>query len=124
MVKLVCLASALHLLCYLYAAPEHVVDPTWLPHSRFHILQAMFWVAGADALAMGIAWYPLARRERWATVALGIHFLMVHASYFFAMAALPAGRPPELIAHVALGAVALLFAAGLVGASRRGRIQI
>jgi hypothetical protein len=110
---LVTLASALHLLAYLYAAPEHVVDDAWPLHARFHVLQAIFWIIGFDLAAIAIARGPLRRREPWAWWALASAFVPLHGAYFIAMVAIPGGQPPELSSHAILGAIAAVYAAGV-----------
>ena len=112
-------ACAAHLAIYLVAAPEHVADTSWPDHARFHVLEAIFWVAAVDVIAAAIAWWPLARGERWAWWALALTWVLVHASYFVAIIALPAGRPPNASADITLGITAAIFAAGLVAARRR-----
>jgi hypothetical protein len=116
---LLCLGSLGHLLIYLIAAPEHVVDAAWPDHARFHILQAMFWIAGLDLVATAIAWRLPDHRDRWALAALCVVWFTAHASYFIAIAALPDGRPPNLSADLSLAAALLLYTTGL-GLALRG----
>lgn len=118
---LIVLACAAHLVIYLVAAPEHVVATEWPAHARFHVLEAICWAAGLDLAIAAIAWVPLARGERWAWWAAALGFVTGHASYFGAIAALPAGRPPNLSADVTLGLAAALFALGLVLTARPER---
>src|SRR5687768_17554016 len=100
-------ASVAHLVAYFIAAPEHVVDPSWPDHARFHLAQAIFWVAGLDVLSAYVAY------RGGSTLILAAVFLTAHLSYFVSMLLVPDGRPPALTAHLSLGAIALVFLAGL-----------
>ncbi|MCA9705804.1 MAG: hypothetical protein KDK70_08155 [Myxococcales bacterium] len=104
-------ASVGHILGYLYAAPEHVVDPSWPPHARFHVLQAIFWIAGLDLAAVAIVLGPLAREQRWARATLLMIWPFAHVAYFVAL--LRGGGPPETSAHLALGVLLVMYGAGL-----------
>jgi len=112
---LLAFATVAHMGGYLYAAPEHVVDPVWPPHARFHVLQALLWIVGFDLVILLLVLGPLARGDRWARWALVLAWPFVHGSYFVAL--LRGGGPPELGAHLALLVVALLYGLGLLWAS-------
>ena len=113
---LLAFASVAHMGGYLYAAPEHVVDPLWPPHARFHVLQALLWIVGFDLVLLLVILGPLARGDRWARWALLLAWPFVHGGYFVAL--LRGGGPPELGAHLALLVVALLYGVGLAMAWR------
>lgn len=109
----IALASVAHAAAYLVAAPEHVVDPSWPAHARFHVLQALLWIVLLDLALAALALGPLRRGSRSALPALAIGGLGAHGAYFAAMLAIPEGRPPELSSHLILGGVALVFIVGL-----------
>jgi hypothetical protein len=104
-------ATAIHAVAYLVAAPEHVVDRWWPAHARFHVMQALLWAVGFDAVVALIVLGPFARGERWARAALLVAAVFLHGAYFIAFAA--GGWPTNLSAHVSLGASTLLFVFGL-----------
>jgi hypothetical protein len=89
----VLLASATlgHLLVYLFGGPKHVVDPTWLPHARVHMIQALGWTFGLDLFTLALAVGPLRLGQRWAYWALVFAFPFVHLGYFIGMAAIEDG---------------------------------
>jgi phage shock protein PspC (stress-responsive transcriptional regulator) len=116
---LLVLGTVGHLLIYLVAAPEHVVDASWPDHARFHVLEAIFWAAGLDVVALAITWWPLPRREPWAWWALAAVFLFGHVSYVISIIALPEGRPPNVSADITLAIAGALFGVGLVLARPR-----
>lgn len=105
------LACLAHAGGYLYAAPEHVIDPHWPPHAQFHVLQALLWIVGFDLVLLLATLGPLARGEPWARRGLWIAWPFVHGGYFVALAR--GGGPPQLGAHLALAVVAVLYAVGL-----------
>jgi len=105
------LATVGHIGAYLYAAPEHVVDLSWPDHARFHVLQAIFWIVGFDLVLLALILGPLARGRAWVRQVLLLAWPFVHGAYFFAL--LRGGGPPETSAHVALGALLLLYGVGL-----------
>ncbi len=115
---LIALASLAHAAAYCVAAPEHVVDASWPMHARFHTLQALIWIVAIDLALALLALGPLRRGHRGCLPAIAIGGLGAHGAYFAAMIALPDGRPPELSSHLILGAIALVFASGLVLAIR------
>jgi hypothetical protein len=121
---LLVLGSLGHLIIYLVAAPEHVADIGWPAHARFHVLEAIFWVAGLDLAAVALACWPLPRGERWSLWALVGVWMTGHVSYFAAVALLPAGRPPNLSADVSLGAAFAIYSAGLALAFFRRRAAV
>lgn len=124
---LLLLATLGHIGAYLYAAPEHVVDPGWPPHARFHVLQAIFWVVGFNLVLVPLIMGPLARGETWVRGVLLLAWPFVHGAYFVAL--LRGGGPPEASAHAGLLALLLLYGAGLAlvwrpaGSDRRAPAQ-
>jgi hypothetical protein len=113
---LVAVATVAHLVAYLVAAPEHVVDASWPAHARFHVLQALSWIVGGDLVILLVVW-PRSRmpaRLRLAVVVLGA--LCFHASYFGALAMIWQGRPERASATPIMAAIALVYFLGLLGA--------
>ena len=47
-------AHAASALAFLFAIPRHVVDASWPPHARNHVLQALFWVMGFHGVSLMI----------------------------------------------------------------------
>lgn len=64
--RLIVAGSLLHIGFYLYAVPQHAIDPAWPDHAQFHIVQAIFWVVGLDLTAAMIAFFLLPSTKRWA----------------------------------------------------------
>ncbi len=112
-VGLLAFATVAHAVGYLFAAPEHVVDPEWPLHARFHILQALLWGVGFDAMILVIVLGPFRAGARWARHLLVLAIPFLHGAYFIAIAAIPDGKPPEMWAHVLLGIVAAMYVLGL-----------
>jgi hypothetical protein len=92
-VSVVLLASATlgHLLVYLFGGPKHVVDETWPPHARVHMLQSLGWTLGLDSLSLALVVGPLRQGKRWAYWALVYAFPFVHLPYFIGMALIQDG---------------------------------
>jgi hypothetical protein len=108
---LLAVATLAHMGGYLYAAPEHVVDPSWPAHARFHVLQALLWIVGFDLALLVLIFGPLARGDRGVRWVLLLAWLFVHGGYFVAL--LRGGGPPQVAAHVALLVVAVIYGVGL-----------
>lgn len=120
--RLIMIACLGHCVAYLYAAPRHVIDASWPLHAQFHVLQAIFWIIALNIVLAMIGWRPFARGEAWAFWALLLGGLGSQGGYFAAMVALPAGRPPALSSHLALGVILVVYGVGLVlGRPRRSR---
>lgn len=102
-----------------FAVPEHIVDRTWPPHARFHVMQAVFWITGLDGSILLLTWGPLRHQERWSLWALLGLLVFAQISYFIAALALPRGRPPSRgnAYDWILAAVVGIYAAGLVVAA-------
>ena len=113
-VALVCVAALGQIVIYLVAAPEHVLDTAWPLHARFHVMQAIGWVVAANLAVLGLAFWPLRRRDRWAWWTLAAVWPFLQASYFISMLAVPGGGPPEMSAHVFVAIPAVLYLAGLI----------
>jgi hypothetical protein len=118
-VALVAVASIGHLIAYLVAAPEHVVDGTWPLHARFHVFQALLWTVGFDTLVLLIAVGPHRRGERWAFWTLAGAWPLLHIGYFIALGVIPGGGP-STVATAIMGTLAALYGAGLALGLRRG----
>jgi hypothetical protein len=109
------LATLIHVISYVVAAPEHVVDTSWPLHARFHVLQALQWAVGFDLV---VAWLIVRlARERWVLGPLAIAFVLLHGAYFVSFA-VRGGEPSNVSAHIALGTAMALYAAGLAVAWR------
>lgn len=107
---LVCVA---HIIAYVAAQTEHVFDPSWPAHARFHTLQALFWIIGLNATLLALILAPLRSGRHWPVPALLIGGITTHGAYFASIALLPAGRPPELATHVFLGVLMAGYFFGL-----------
>lgn len=101
-----------HIIAYLVAQTEHVVDPHWPDHARFHTLQALIWIVGLDALLVALILGPLRKMKRWTLPLLLIGGVTSQGAYFATMLLFPAGRPPELSAHLIMAVLAAGFAVG------------
>ena len=104
-----------NLLGYWFALPRHMVDPAWPTHARFHLVQAFLWITGLHAAMLILLWEPLQRQEQWSFWTLLALCIFAQGSHFFAVLALPKGRPPSRanIYDWILGLVLLLYAIGL-----------
>ena len=106
-------ASIAHLVAYCVAVPGHVIDPTWVGHARFHVVQALLWIAGFDGVCAVVALGPFGR-DAWARWVLLVGLVFAHGSYFAALVAVPSGHPPNgMAAHLPLAGFALVYAVGL-----------
>jgi hypothetical protein len=112
---LVAVGTVGHAGAYLWAAPAHIIDRFWPGHARFHVLQALLWAIGFDAVVLALALGPPSPRVWWLLLVSG---LFVHGSYFVALAVFPSFGPPELSAHLILGAFMAIYFAGLVSMRR------
>jgi hypothetical protein len=111
---LLVIANFGHIVGYAMAVPEHIADAAWPPHARFHVLQALLWIVGFDLVSIALALRPFARGELWARWALVVSLVLAHGGYFVALAAIPAGSPPEgLNAHLPLLALLIGHLVGL-----------
>jgi hypothetical protein len=92
-----------------------MIDSTWPTHARFHLIEAFFWITGLNAVILILLWVPLQRQERWSFWALLVLCIFTQGSHFFALLALPKGRPPSRgnIYDWTLGLVLLVYAIGL-----------
>lgn len=111
--RLITLATIIQILGYAYAVPGHLGESTWSDHAQFHHVLAWIWLVGLGIAILTIAWGPLQKRDRnsfWSLVAL---FISAQGGHFITSLVVPAGRPPEFWYDYALGAMALIFAAGL-----------
>jgi hypothetical protein len=114
---LLAFATFAHMVIYLVAAPEHIVDEWWPRHARFHVLQALQWAVGFDLVLLWLIAGPLKRAERWTLGPLVLALIFLHGSYFTSFV-LRGGAPPNLSAHVSLGASTLIYVIGLALAAR------
>lgn len=90
---LLTVASLGQLVGYWFAIPEHIRDKTWPLHARFHIIQAFFWITGLNGVILALVWWPLQHQEQWSFWTLLALCIFAQTSYFFALLALPKGRP-------------------------------
>jgi hypothetical protein len=107
------LATIIEVLGYAYALPGHLDEGTWSKHAQFHLVLAWIWLVGLGIAIIAISWGPLQKREQrsfWILLAL---FISAQGGHFIASLVVPAGRPPEFWYDYALGAMALIFVAGL-----------
>jgi hypothetical protein len=111
---LIVIASVGHIVGFVTAVPEHIIDPTWPAHARFHALQALLWIVGFDLVSIALTLRPFARGEPWARWGLMVSLLLAHGGYFVSLAAIPEGSPPEgMNAHLPLLALLLVHFIGL-----------
>jgi hypothetical protein len=94
--------------------PDHLTDPTWPPHARFHTLQALLWLVALNVTIAVLVLGPARRGERWALVLLALLFICAQGSYFVAYVLVPGGAPPEAFAHMGSAISATLYAVGLI----------
>jgi hypothetical protein len=52
-----------HLIGNVIPSIEHIRDPDWPPHARFHMMQALYLLTGADLIAIAVALGPLRRHD-------------------------------------------------------------
>jgi len=82
-----------HLIGNVIPTLEHVRDPDWPEHARFHALQAIGLLTGMDLIAIALALGPLRRRDPWALWIELTCVLFAQGGYFASIAVLPKGRP-------------------------------
>lgn len=111
--KLIITASVLHLAGYVFAAPPHAMDEAWPNHARFHIIQSIMWVAGLDLTAIILAYSYDLSEQKWIRRALWVIFVTSFLGYYIAILIFPAGRPPELAAHLLLAVPTVLYLVGM-----------
>ncbi|HJZ88956.1 MAG TPA: hypothetical protein VKN99_27485 [Polyangia bacterium] len=111
---LIALATVGHAVTYLVAAPPHVMDASWPPHARFHVLQALLWALGFNVLVLVVVARAYGRGERWSWWALATAWLFLHVAYFACLPAVPGGAPTNPHADFVLGALLVVYALGLV----------
>ena len=110
---LVTTSAAGHLIGNVIPAIEHIRDPDWPPHARFHMMQATCLLTGADLMAIAVALGPLRRRERWAFWIELTYVLFAQGGYFASIATLPKGRPRGAVFHLLYACATIIFLAGL-----------
>ena len=108
--------AAGHLLGYLFATKEHLVDQTWPAHARFHALQSVLQSSGWDVCVLAAAIGPFQRRKAWTLWIFLGHLLAVQAGYFASAAIIPAGRPPNRTDNVLYAVSTAMSTAGLAAA--------
>jgi len=111
--RLMTLACVCQVLGYAYALPGHLDEASWSQHAQFHHVLAWIWLVGLDLAIVATAWGPLQKRDKMSFWLLFLLFLSAQGGHFLTSLIVPAGRPPEPWYDYALGAVALIFAAGL-----------
>ncbi len=112
-IYLLIFATVVHIIAYTVAQTEHVFDPSWPTHARFHTLQSLFWIIGLNATLLALILVPLRGGQHWPVPALLIGGIAAHGAYFAAIVLLPAGRPPEVLAHLFLGVLMAAYFLGL-----------
>lgn len=115
---LVATSAAGHLVGNVIPAFEHLRDPDWPPHARFHLMQAVFLLTGMDLIAIATALGPLRRRERWALWVELTCVLFAQGGYFASIATLPKGRPRGAIFHLLYACATVIFLVGLFQAQQ------
>jgi len=111
--RLITFAVVVQILGYAYALPGHLGDPTWSAHAQFHLVLSWIWIVGLNLAILFIAWGSLQQRDRNSFWVLLILFISAQGGHFIASLIVPAGRPSQWWYDYALGADALIFAAGL-----------
>jgi hypothetical protein len=103
-----------HLIGNVIPTLEHVRDPDWPAHARFHVLQAIALLTGMDLIAIALALGPLRRRDQWAFWTELTYVLFAQGGYFAALAVLPKGRQRGAVFHVLYACATAIFLAGLL----------
>ena len=111
---LVTTSAAGHLIGNVIPAIEHVRDPDWPPHARFHVMQAICLLTGADLIAIAVALGPLRRRDRLAFWVELTYVLFAQGGYFASIATVPKGRPRGAVFHLLYACATAIFLAGLI----------
>jgi len=111
--RLITFAVVVQILGYAYALPGHLGDPTWSAHAQFHLVLSWIWIVGLNLAILFIAWGSLQQRDRNSFWVLLILFISAQGGHFIASLIVPAGRPSQWWYDYALGADALICAAGL-----------
>jgi hypothetical protein len=120
---LVVTSAAGHLIGNVIPTLEHVRDPGWPDHARFHALQAIGLLTGMDLIAIAVALGPLRRRDRWALWIELTCVLFAQGGYFASIAVLPKGRPRGAVFHALYACATAIFLAGLLLGQRSQRTQ-
>lgn len=115
---LVTTSAAGHLIGNVIPAIEHVRDPEWPQHARFHLMQQICLVTGADLMAIAVALGALRRRERWAVWTELTYVLFAQGGYFASIATVPKGRPRGAVFHLLYACATVIFLAGLLQGQR------
>ncbi len=104
---------------FVFAVPEHVADPSWPPHARNHVLQALFWVVGFHAASLIVLFGPFRRGEGWAWGFLALAGAFLFGGYFAAIL-ITRGGAPGPGDDVFFGVLSLVYIGGLyTGRDRR-----
>jgi hypothetical protein len=115
---LVAASAAGHLIGNVIPTLEHVRDPDWPDHARFHALQAIALLTGMDLIAIALALGPLPRRDRWALWTELTYVLFAQGGYFASIAILPQGRPRGAVFHLLYACATAIFLIGLLQSQR------
>jgi len=102
-----------HALGYSFAVPEHLFDPSWPDHARFHVLQALIGVIGIDLAILALTFGPFQRREQWAWWLVGILLIFAQGGYFLAAIFIPEGITPGLGVNLVYVLSIILWGIGL-----------
>lgn len=115
---LVTTSAAGHLIGNVIGSIEHIRDPDWPAHARFHVLQEMCLLTGWDLIAIAVALGPLRRRERWAFWVGLTYVLFAQGGYYASIAALPEGRHRGAVFHLLYACATVMFLVGLFQGQR------
>ena len=115
---LVTTSAAGHLIGNVIPSIEHVRDPDWPAHARFHVIQAVCLLTGMDLIAIAVALGPLRRRERWALWVELTYVLFAQGGYFASIAVVPKGRPRGAVFHLLYACATAIFLVGLFEGQR------
>lgn len=104
-----------HLLGFVFAVPEHLLDPTWPDHARFHALQALLGVIGIDLAIIVITLGPfLQHAQKGSLWLLAVMLLFAQGNYFIAAIFLPEGITPGILVNIVFALSIFLWVVGLI----------
>lgn len=110
---LLTIAMAASAAAFVHAIPRHLADPAWPPHAKNHVLQALIWVVGFNALGVWLVWGPLRSGVPGAWTALALAGACQFGGYFAPNRIVAGGAVPGWLDKAYFASLALLYAAGL-----------